>query len=618
MPPNDVAKGEYCNHSSWIAMNDDTKKKSEQSSHEKDYRHSRTVPLKDESRDDINSDTTMITPRKTNMSSQISCQSSTPSLTLTSDDDPSIESRESSILSKQDDDTLERDDRTGMDMVHTPDMYNRYPSGRLALVPLDKARSNSLCDNYDDDNNATKKKDGKRKFSWLGGSLCAALHAVDDSVTHQQVDPLPEEQPVMNEPVHLSEDVIYSNSTDNDIEVGSYGEEIDYDGDLDYREDRRLNESGEIQIQSYSGIRFGIDHLLAGSGLWCNSWQDWYAEETAESRLEYAVRRTSYNRATNLSSRKKRVQSLRMDLYPFGLEQTDLHDCAINGKRYAQGSAEKRNRSFSNVYDSTGGSDDHESPRPWRGRFAMCADDAYCAQQASGSHRKLDADLCYDSDPSDIISTNERRQQKRAANMDIMRQSSSSSSEGDFSKVQELLTSKKTLVWHHATNHTNSKCTTAAIKAWIELGSQLQSALIQPKLMWQESHSKNMTRRENSVLSNLPFHAVELLDISGIFILKSVDRSLYPFARKSCSFIVKSFDMELLFEASCTEERDQIVEGLKLMVARLGSKIICGDGDVLREFFNPLGASVPGEAPQMAFLGGDGQQSVQYQDHSLL
>ena len=56
----------------------------------------------------------------------------------------------------------------------------------------------------------------------------------------------------------------------------------------------------------------------------------------------------------------------------------------------------------------------------------------------------------------------------------------------------------------------------------------------------------------------------------------------------------------LLFEASCQQERDALVQGLKGLVARLASKIIVGDERVFDEYFTPFGAVVPGEAPEWA------------------
>ena len=55
--------------------------------------------------------------------------------------------------------------------------------------------------------------------------------------------------------------------------------------------------------------------------------------------------------------------------------------------------------------------------------------------------------------------------------------------------------------------------------------------------------------------------------------MEEIDRMKYPFAKRSCSFVIQSFTKEMVFEAVCETERNDIVDGLKMMVARLGSKI---------------------------------------------
>ena len=159
-----------------------------------------------------------------------------------------------------------------------------------------------------------------------------------------------------------------------------------------------------------------------------------------------------------------------------------------------------------------------------------------------------------------------------------------------------LMTQKMTLVWHSATAERGAPC---AVKAWIELGSRLHKTLIQPKFMWQETCMKTKSPSERSVLNKLDLHWMQLLDITKIIATDEIDRTKYPFAKRSSSFLIQSFEKQLIFEAQTERQRDDIVDGFKTLVARLGSKILVGDGDVLNEFFSPLGASVPGEAPKL-------------------
>lgn len=159
--------------------------------------------------------------------------------------------------------------------------------------------------------------------------------------------------------------------------------------------------------------------------------------------------------------------------------------------------------------------------------------------------------------------------------------------------VDGILHRRMMLVWHQPEGP-------VAVYAWIELGSQLRSALIQPKLMWKPVHETEDERGALGITNHINLHSVDLLDISRILAATKVDRKKHPLAKSKCSLSIETFDHNLLFEASCQEERDALVQGLKGLVARLASKIIVGDERVFDEYFTPFGASVPGEAPEWA------------------
>ncbi len=164
------------------------------------------------------------------------------------------------------------------------------------------------------------------------------------------------------------------------------------------------------------------------------------------------------------------------------------------------------------------------------------------------------------------------------------------------------------MIWHRPARRyivgLNADPPTMAVRAWIEQGSHIHGGLIQPKLMWQETCGKETKASDGSrsILNTMTFHSVELLDISKVVPLLNVNRELYPFAKKSCCFIVEAYEKEMIFEAETIAQRDEIIHGLKVLVARLGSKIIVGDRDVLHEFFSPIG-TVPGEAPAILTEG---------------
>jgi hypothetical protein len=163
------------------------------------------------------------------------------------------------------------------------------------------------------------------------------------------------------------------------------------------------------------------------------------------------------------------------------------------------------------------------------------------------------------------------------------------------------MTTRRLLVWHRESKQASAE-PPVVIHAWIEHGSQLDSILVQPKFCWQEAYIKE-TQNKSVFKNSLTYHAVDLLDISKIMPIDDVvvDRERHPFVKRSSSFLVEAFGgfQEMIFEARDEAERDDIIEGLKLVVARLGSKIIVGDSTVLSEFFSPLGASVPGSIPDV-------------------
>ncbi len=152
-------------------------------------------------------------------------------------------------------------------------------------------------------------------------------------------------------------------------------------------------------------------------------------------------------------------------------------------------------------------------------------------------------------------------------------------------------------MWHRGSTE-GATDPPVAVLSWIEHGSQLDSGLIQPKFCWRRSYSKEP--HSKSVLKFSRYHGIDLLDISRIVAADNyIERIFYPFVKRRNSFVIEAFEEELIFEARDEAERDDIVEGLKLLVARLGSKIIMGDGRVLDEFFSPMGASVPGRIPSV-------------------
>ena len=163
-------------------------------------------------------------------------------------------------------------------------------------------------------------------------------------------------------------------------------------------------------------------------------------------------------------------------------------------------------------------------------------------------------------------------------------------------KLQETLNKCFALTWHPIAKSERKSYSPVRVKAWIELGTQLRSRLIQPKLIWKIMTESELQSTKCS-FSNIGLSKVELLDIVRVLEPNKVDRTKYPFVKKSCCFSVHTVSDSFMFEAVSQVEKEKLVTGLKLSIARLGSKIVMGDESVFEEFFSPFGDVDPGKPP---------------------
>lgn len=186
-------------------------------------------------------------------------------------------------------------------------------------------------------------------------------------------------------------------------------------------------------------------------------------------------------------------------------------------------------------------------------------------------------ELRYDSDPEDCFSLeNRQRDDPPVLLLSPIRPKPTSGSksavvlEEDAGKtVQDCLNSTWTLTWHRGrdANRTHAVC----IKAWIERGTLVQSSnlMLEPNLMWREAYQGDLDKHKLNISSQKPF-SVRLLNLCRILEAPAnLDRSIYPLARISCSFLVRtSQEQEFLFEAASPQERDEVVSRWKICVAR--------------------------------------------------
>jgi hypothetical protein len=78
-------------------------------------------------------------------------------------------------------------------------------------------------------------------------------------------------------------------------------------------------------------------------------------------------------------------------------------------------------------------------------------------------------------------------------------------------------------------------------------------------------------------------------------------------ALQSRMFYIQTLDSTMMVEAGSRAERDRLVNGLKIVVARLGSFLLCNDDRLLDEFFltTPDLIMTVGQEPCDYLLGAD-------------
>ena len=154
------------------------------------------------------------------------------------------------------------------------------------------------------------------------------------------------------------------------------------------------------------------------------------------------------------------------------------------------------------------------------------------------------------------------------------------------------------LLWHPTQTKQSPNQSPICVKVWIESGVYLvDGTFLLPKLTWVPLHEGNLHSKVLNVAKDDP-QRLDLLDVCRVRECETIDRRLHAFARHDRSFIIQTQSEVFLFEAQSTEERSRIVNGLKLVIARLASLLMLRDLRAVDEFFS--GGSVPGEAPAWA------------------
>ena len=163
-----------------------------------------------------------------------------------------------------------------------------------------------------------------------------------------------------------------------------------------------------------------------------------------------------------------------------------------------------------------------------------------------------------------------------------------------FDIVQAMTNERLMLMFHEA------GLAPVCCKVWIESGITLMDGtFVLPKLCWSPSHS----RKSNEYIEKMT--KLDLLDICRVLPLESrVEHSFLADPRRS--FTIQTNSRSYLMEAESSDDRDRIVYGLKLVIARLASLLMLRDHRAVEEFFGSIQEGAPGEAP--GILSGEAKE----------
>jgi len=151
-----------------------------------------------------------------------------------------------------------------------------------------------------------------------------------------------------------------------------------------------------------------------------------------------------------------------------------------------------------------------------------------------------------------------------------------------------------TVIWHPTQTADCPNRPPQCVNLWIESGVYLvDGSFLLPRLSWNVASENDLGSNKLNVSKAEP-DQVDLLDVCRIRIPEKIDRTLHPFPDARKSFVVEAQDDEFLFETQSTEERNRIVYGYKLVIARLASLLMLRDPRAVEEFFGSASAMVPG------------------------
>jgi hypothetical protein len=149
-------------------------------------------------------------------------------------------------------------------------------------------------------------------------------------------------------------------------------------------------------------------------------------------------------------------------------------------------------------------------------------------------------------------------------------------------------------MWHPTQSVLRTNRSPLCVNLWIESGVYLvDGSFLLPRLSWSVAYENNLASRRLNV-SNTEPEQIDLLDVCRIRVTEKIDRKLHPFADARKSFVIETQEEVYMFEAQTADERNRIVYGYKLVIARLASLLMLRDSRAVEEFFGSASAMVPG------------------------
>jgi hypothetical protein len=123
----------------------------------------------------------------------------------------------------------------------------------------------------------------------------------------------------------------------------------------------------------------------------------------------------------------------------------------------------------------------------------------------------------------------------------------------------------------------------------------VDGSFLLPKLAWlagsrQQSlqEQANLKKSTQKCSTTHELETIDLLDICRLRATDAINREVHPLADVRRSFQIRTTSDMYLFEAPSNDERDRIVYGLKLVVARLASLLMLRDFRAAEEFFGAV------------------------------